>query len=124
MEQKFYLCEHCGNMTALIKDSGVPMICCGQKMKELEPGSTDAAQEKHVPVCTAEGNMVSVAVGSVLHPMQPEHYIEWIALQSKEGLQLKHLHPGDEPKAVFALSPGDRAEAVYAYCNLHSLWRG
>ena len=123
MEQKFYICEHCGNIVAEVKSSGVPVMCCGQKMKEIIPGTTDAAVEKHVPVYRTEGNKVYVTVGEVEHPMLPEHYIEWISLQTKSGNQRKCLKPGDEPKACFALCEGDEVEAVYAYCNLHSLWK-
>ena len=83
MEQKFYICEHCGNIIAKVKDAGVPVMCCGQKMTEIVPGTTDASQEKHVPVYTVEGNLVTVTVGAVEHPMQPEHYIEWVSLQTK-----------------------------------------
>lgn len=123
MEQKFYICEHCGNIIAKVKDAGVPVMCCGQKMKEIVPGTTDAAVEKHMPVCKVEGNLVTVTVGSVEHPMQEEHYIEWISLQTKQGNQRKVLKPGDKPTAIFALCDGDEVEAVYAYCNLHSLWK-
>lgn len=123
MEQKFYICEHCGNIVAEVKSSGVPVMCCGEKMKEIIPGTTDAAVEKHVPVYRTEGNKVYVTVGEVEHPMLPEHYIEWISLQTKSGNQRKCLKPGDEPKACFALCEGDEVEAVYAYCNLHSLWK-
>ena len=123
MEQKFFICEHCGNIIAMVKDSGVPVVCCGEPMKEIVPGAKDAAAEKHVPVYTVDGNSVSVVVGSVEHPMQPEHYIEWISLQTKQGNQRKQLKPGDKPEVSFALCDGDEVEAVYAYCNLHSLWK-
>lgn len=123
MEQKFYICEHCGNIIAKVKDAGVPVMCCGQKMKEIVPGTTDAAVEKHMPVCKVEGNLVTVTVGSVEHPMQEEHYIEWVSLQTKQGNQRKVLNPGDKPTVSFALCDGDEVEAVYAYCNLHSLWK-
>ena len=123
MEQKFYICEHCGNIIAKVKDAGVPVMCCGQKMTEIIPGTTDASQEKHVPVYTVEGNLVTVSVGAVEHPMQPEHYIEWVSLQTKHGNQRKLLQPGQAPKACFAICEDDEVEAVYAYCNLHSLWK-
>ena len=123
MEQKFFICEHCGNMIAMVKDKGVPVMCCGQKMTEIIPGTTEASVEKHIPVYTVEGNKVTVTVGSVEHPMQPEHYIEWVSLQTKQDNQRKALNPGDAPKVCFALCEGDEVEAVYAYCNLHSLWK-
>lgn len=123
MEQKFYICEHCGKIIAVVKESGVPVMCCGQKMKEIIPGTTDAAVEKHVPVYEVKDNKVYVTVGATEHPMLPEHYIEWISLQTKQGNQRKVLKPGDAPKACFALCDDDVVEAVYAYCNLHSLWK-
>ena len=123
MERKFYVCKHCGKIIAVVKESGVPVMCCGQKMTEIVPGSVDAAAEKHVPVWTVEGNTVNVKVGEVAHPMLPEHYIEWVSLQSKCGNQRKQLRPGDAPEVSFALTDGDEVEAVYAYCNLHSLWK-
>lgn len=123
MEQKFYICERCGNIIAMVKDCGVPVMCCGQKMKEIIPGTIDASLEKHLPVFEVENQKVTVTVGSVTHPMQPEHYIEWISLQTKNGNQRKVLKPGDEPKAVFYMDEDDTIEAVYAYCNLHSLWK-
>ncbi len=123
MEQKFLRCEHCGNIVAMVKDKGVPMMCCGQKMKEIIPGTTDASVEKHVPVYTVEGNKVIVTVGAVEHPMTEEHYIEWVSLQTKFGNQRKPLVPGAKPVVCFSVCEGDEVEAVYAYCNLHSLWK-
>ncbi len=123
MEQKFYICKHCGNIIAKVKDTGVPVICCGEPMSEIIPGTTDAAVEKHVPVWTVENGIVHVKVGSVEHPMLPEHYIEWVSLHTKQGNQRKELHPGEKPEVCFALCEGDEVETVYAYCNLHSLWK-
>ncbi len=123
MEQKFYICPHCGNIIAKVNDSGVPVVCCGQRMEEIIPSSTDAATEKHVPVYTVEGNLVKVTVGSVTHPMTAEHYIQWILLQTKNGNQRVVLTPTSAPSATFAIIDGDEVEAVYAYCNLHSLWK-
>ena len=123
MEMKFYRCAHCGKIIAVVKESGVPVMCCGQKMEEIVPGATDAAVEKHVPVYEVKDNIVTVCVGSAAHPMTEEHYIEWVSLQTKGGNQRKALKPGDEPKVCFAILDGDEVEAVYAYCNLHSLWK-
>lgn len=123
MEMKFYKCAHCGQIIAKVEDKNIPVICCGEPMKEIVPGSVDAAQEKHVPVYEVVGNIVNVTVGSVAHPMQDTHYIEWIALQTKTGNQRKNLVPGAEPKASFAMVEGDEVVAVYAYCNLHGLWK-
>ena len=118
---KFLICEHCGNLVGMVKDAGVPIICCGQKMTELIPGSVEASAEKHIPAITLEGSTLKVNVGSVDHPMLPEHYIEWVYLLTENGGQRKALKPGQEPKAVFALKD-DKALAAYAYCNLHGLW--
>lgn len=123
MEQKFFICETCGNIIAMVKPSGVPVVCCGKPMKQIVPNTTDAAQEKHVPVWSKEGNLVKVQVGSVAHPMIAAHYIEWVSLQTKAGNQRKALAPEQAPEVTFALTDGDEVEAVYAYCNLHGLWK-
>jgi len=123
MAQRFFRCDHCGNIIAMVEDKGVPVMCCGQKMTEIIPGTTDAAVEKHVPVITVEGNVVHVAVGAVEHPMIPEHFIQWISLETKQGNQRKVLNPGDAPKADFLIFEGDEVVAAYAYCNLHGLWK-
>lgn len=123
MEQKFYVCKHCGNIIAKVKDAGVPVICCGEKMEELVPGTVEASVEKHIPEFKVEGNLVKVVVGAVEHPMVEEHFIEWISLQTKQGNQRKVLVPGQAPAAEFAIVDGDEVEAVYAYCNLHGLWK-
>ncbi len=123
MEQKFYICKHCGNIIAKVNDSGVPVICCGEVMEELVPNTKEASTEKHIPVYTVENGKVLVVVGSVEHPMAPEHLIEWVSLQTKQGNQRKLLKAGQEPKICFSLCEGDEVEAVYAYCNLHGLWK-
>lgn len=119
---KFYICETCKSIITKIADSKVPVVCCGKPMKELIPGAVDGALEKHVPAATIEGNTVKVQIGEVIHPMLPEHYIQFIALETKGGVQIKNLKAGDEPKAEFVLADGDEAVAVYEYCNLHGLW--
>ena len=121
-ENRFYICEHCGNLIGMINDAGVPMMCCGQKMTELVPNTVDAAQEKHVPVVEQDGDKVVVKVGSVEHPMVEEHWIEWILIKTEKGIQRKILTPGDAPMAKFALID-DRVLETYAYCNLHGLWK-
>ena len=122
MEMKFYKCKKCGKVFAMLKGSACPTMCCDEPMAELKAGTTDAAVEKHVPVVAVRGNTVEVTVGSVIHPMEEKHYIEWIALKTNNGMQFKALNPGQEPKAVFALADGDSADLAYAYCNLHGLW--
>lgn len=119
---RFFVCEHCGNKITFVEDMGVPVMCCGQKMTELVANTTDAAQEKHVPVVEKDGNKVKVVVGSVEHPMVEEHSIQWIAVETKKGSQIKYLKPGEKPEAVFSLED-DEVVAVYEYCNLHGLWK-
>ena len=119
---KFYICEHCGNLVEMVHNAGVPMMCCGQKMKELVPGVVEASHEKHIPVVKVEGNIVNVAVGSVEHPMSAEHSILWVSLQSDKGVQRKYLEVGKAPVAQFSLVD-EKPIAVYAYCNLHGLWK-
>ena len=121
-ETKFYICEHCGNIVGMVHDAGVPVMCCGQKMTKLEAGVVEASREKHIPVVTVEDGVVSVNVGSVDHPMVPEHSIEWVYLQTNRGGQRKCLKPGDAPNVKFALAD-EEPVAVYAYCNLHGLWK-
>lgn len=116
----FYRCELCGNIVSVVKNGGGTLTCCGQAMTKLEPNTTDASQEKHVPVAVKEAGQLKVTVGSALHPMAPEHYIEWIAIATDQKTELVHLKPGMEPKAEF--SNVDKA-TIYAYCNLHGLWK-
>ncbi|MBR3817062.1 MAG: desulfoferrodoxin [Clostridia bacterium] len=119
---KFFVCEHCGNLVAVINDAKVPMMCCGQKMTQLIPGTVEASVEKHLPVAVIDGNKVKVEIGSVSHPMTEEHSILWVYLLTDKGGQLKFLSAGEAPCAEFALL-NEKAVAVYAYCNLHGLWK-
>ncbi len=121
MKAKFYICRHCGNLVGMINNSGVPMICCGEKMEALVPNTVDASGEKHLPVVTVDGDKLIVNVGSVDHPMLPEHFIQWIYVETENGGLRKALTPGEAPHAEFCLG-GDKAIAVYEYCNLHGLW--
>ncbi len=118
---KFLKCTHCGNMVGFVEDKGVPILCCGEAMKALIPGEIDAAAEKHIPVVSIDGNKVVVTVGEVAHPMTNEHSIKWIALQTKMGNQRKVLL--GEPCANFRVCDGDEVVCVYAYCDLHGLWK-
>ena len=119
---KFYICEKCGNIVEKHENSGVPVVCCGQKMSELVAGTTEASREKHIPVVEVKDGVVTVTVGSVLHPMSEEHLISWVYLETDRGSQKKTLKAGDTPVVSFALE-GERAVAVYAWCNLHGLWK-
>ncbi len=119
---KFFICKHCGNFVTFLHESGAPLTCCGDQMTEVTANTTEAATEKHLPVVSVDGDTVSVVVGSVEHPMVPEHFIQWIYLETDKGFQTKYLTPGDKPKAVFELN-ADKPIAAYEYCNLHGLWK-
>ena len=119
---KFYVCPHCGNIVEMVHDAGVKPFCCGQKMDRLVPNTVEASGEKHIPDVTVDGSVVTVNVGSVDHPMQDAHYIEWVQLVTERGSQRKALTPGEAPKVVFHAGE-DKPVAIYAYCNLHGLWK-
>ncbi len=119
----FYICNHCKNIITFENASGVPVICCGEPMQKLVPGSVDASAEKHVPVVSVSGTTVTVHVGSAEHPMTEEHHIQWIILETNKGYQRRTLIPGQAPAATFVLAESEAPHAVYAYCNLHGLWQ-
>ena len=120
---KFYICNHCGNVVEKVVDHKIPILCCGEKMQLLDPSIRDGAGEKHIPVLSINGNIVKVSVGEVSHPMEEKHNIAFIALHTQNGVQRKNLLPSEAPEATFALADGDQVIAVYAYCNLHGLWK-
>ncbi len=122
IENRFYICRHCGNIIGMINASGAPLVCCGEKMEQMVPNTVEASREKHLPVVTVSDDTVKVAVGSAPHPMIPEHSIQWVYLQTANGGARKCLNPSDAPEVSFALG-GDKPVAVYAYCNLHGLWK-
>ena len=119
--KRFFVCKHCGNLVAVVNDSKVPMVCCGEKMEELIPNTVDASNEKHVPVVTRlDDCRIKVEVGSVHHPMLPEHHIPFIYVETENGgirVDLK-----DEPVAEVYVG-SSKPVAVYEYCNLHGLWK-
>ena len=118
---KFYYCKHCKNIITFVKEVNPNIVCCNEKMVELVPGSVDAAHEKHIPVVDINENKVTVCIGSVEHPMQVEHYIEWIILETTKGVYRKNLNPGEKPEATFVLEEGEKVVSTYEYCNLHGL---
>ena len=118
---RFYRCSKCGNIVQAVNASGAPLSCCGEQMSELTANSSDGAVEKHVPEVEANGSMITVKVGSVAHPMLPEHYIMWVYVQTAAGGFYRYFKPGDAPEAVFDIG-SDRLVRVFAYCNLHGLW--
>jgi len=121
-KQKFFICKHCGNMVGLLEDKGAPIKCCGENMTELVPNTVEASAEKHLPDVTVTGNTVSVSIGSVPHPMDEAHHITFAYVETESGGQRKCLKVGQEPKLSFSCID-DKPIAVYAYCNLHGLWK-
>lgn len=117
----FYRCEICGNLVELINKGGGELVCCGQPMTELKPNTVDASVEKHVPAVTRKDGKLYIQIGSVPHPMIPEHYIEWVAVVSDKTMQRIALAPGQEPKAE-VVDAGEEVD-VCAYCNIHGLWK-
>ena len=122
LNTKFYICPHCGNIVEMVHDAGVKPFCCGQKMNELIPNTVDASGEKHIPAVKVGEGVVEVNVGSVDHPMVDVHWIEWVQLVTDKGSYRKWLNPGEAPNVRFLLSE-EKPVAVYAYCNLHGLWK-
>lgn len=122
-EPRFYICKKCGNMVNMLHESGAPMTCCGENMSLITANTTDASQEKHVPVVTVDGDTVFVQVGSVAHPMTEEHKIVWIYLQTAIGEQLNCIDTSGKPETSFKIRSDDKVIAVYEYCNLHGLWK-
>ena len=121
--KKFLICSVCGNMVGMIEDKGPQLVCCGKKMNELVANTTEASVEKHIPVVNIDNNKVKVQVGSTLHPMTQEHHISWIYLLTTQGGQRKSLEIDNDPIVEFALIENDKLLEVYAYCNLHGLWK-
>ena len=122
MDVTFYRCPICGNIAVKVFDSGKPLVCCGVEMEELVADVTDAALEKHVPAVTREGDVLHVNVGSVDHPMTPEHYIQFICLVTDSSYQVHPLTPEDAPHADFFVGAGETPLKVYEFCNIPGLW--
>ena len=118
---EIYKCTHCGNIVEVLRGGGAELVCCGEGMKLMAEGSTDGALEKHVPVIEKIDGGYRVSVGSVAHPMEEKHYIEWIELLADGKSYTHFLQPGQEPVAVFMVD----ADKVVAreYCNLHGHWK-
>ena len=117
-----YKCDLCGNIVEVLHGGDGELVCCGQPMVLLKENTVDAAQEKHVPVVEKIDGGFKVSVGSVPHPMEEKHYIEWIELIADGKSYIQYLNPGDAPEAVFML---DAASATAReFCNLHGLWKG
>jgi len=121
-KMQIYKCEVCGNIVEVLHGGKGELVCCNEPMKLFKENTVDAAKEKHVPVIKRDGDMVKVKVGSVDHPMEEKHYIEWIQIVDGDVAYRKFLKPGDAPEAEFCVSSKD----IYAreYCNIHGLWKG
>ena len=120
--KKFYKCDICGSIFGVIEDGGVVPMCCGSDMVELEANTSDGASEKHVPVVERSGLTLKVKVGSVAHPMDDAHFIQWIIAVQGNKTQRFSLKPGEAPEAEFTLDCESESVTVYEYCNLHGLW--
>ena len=120
--QQYYKCEICGNIVEVVHEGMGELVCCGQPMKELKANSTDAAGEKHVPVIERTDSGIIVKIGSVDHPMEEKHYIEWIEVTNGTWTQKKFLKPGEKPHAEFYV-PYNENLVAREYCNLHGLWK-
>lgn len=117
---KFYVCPVCGNVIYMMNGDVSRVKCCGKEMALLVPNTVDASHEKHVPLCNVSQNKIEVEVGEVMHPMESDHYIMWIAVVKDKNVEIVHFNPGDEPKWTFDYTEGS---IVYAYCNKHGLWK-
>lgn len=119
--KQIYKCNICGNIVEVLHNGAGELVCCGQPMELLEERNEDEGMEKHVPVIERTGNVVIVKVGSVPHPMEPEHYIEWIEINVDGNSYKRFLVPEEEPRAEFNVSGEDISARIY--CNIHKLWK-
>jgi superoxide reductase len=122
-ENKSCIYQDCDDFVDPIENSEVSVVYCEEAVEFLIPKTVESGNEKHLPVVSINGNEVCVSIGMVAHPMTEEHSIQWVYLQTAKDGQVKHLNPGDAPEIRFVLSEGDKLLAVYAYCNLHGLWK-
>ena len=122
MKTKFYVCSHCRNIAEMVYDTDIALYCCGDKMQELVPNTVEASGEKHIPAVKVGDGVVEVNVGSVDHPMEEIHWIEWVQLVTDKGMHRRFLKPGEAPNVRFLIED-EKPLAVYAYCNLHGLWK-
>lgn len=122
-ENKFYECNNYKTIIRMIADEDIPVVCNGQQMREMIPNVDDGSKEKHVPQLEFINNVLKVKIGSVNHPMEEKHSIKWVYMISRDGEQLKYLKKNGAPEVDFALTNGDHPVKVYAFCNLHGLWK-
>ena len=119
---QFFKCKKCGKIVEIVNKGCPALVCCGEEMTEIKANTSDGATEKHVPVIEVNGDKVTVKVGSAVHPMEADHWIQWIEIETDKGIQRKNLNPGEAPQATFILS-GEKLLAAYEYCNKHGLWK-
>lgn len=119
---KYYFCPFCGNIVEVVFNSGNIPVCCGKAMQLLIPGISDGSAEKHIPCVEIKHGKVLVTVGSEPHPMTSEHHINWISLQTNQGVYRRQVFPSKAPQTCFFLHENEHVVAVFAYCNLHKLW--
>lgn len=119
---QFFKCKKCGKIVEIVNKGCPALVCCGEEMTEIKANTSDGATEKHVPVIEVNGDKVTVKVGSAIHPMEADHWIQWIEIETDKGVQRKNLNPGEAPQATFILS-GEKLLAAYEYCNKHGLWK-
>lgn len=119
-----YKCDVCGNIVEILHAGAGQLVCCNQPMRNLMANTVDASKEKHVPVVEQTPGGVKVSVGSIPHPMEEKHYIEWISVQANGKVLRQFLKPGEAPVAVFEALKAGGPLAAYEYCNLHGLWKG
>lgn len=122
MKTRFFKCNRCGQIVTVINDTKLPLTCCMAEMEELVPNMVEASSEKHIPEVKVEGCLVHVTIGSEPHPMTEAHYIQWIAIETNKGIQIKHLSCTDSPKTCFSLVKDECVTAIYEYCSVHGLW--
>ena len=121
--KKYLICKKCGNLVEMIEDSGVPIVCCGTEMSELIANEHEGTAEKHIPVIIEKNNIVTIKIGSIEHPMEENHYIKWVSINTTKGKYNFSLEPNMEPKVEFSLSNNEKVIDAYAYCNIHGLWK-
>ena len=119
---QFFKCKKCGKIVEIVNKGCPALVCCGEEMTEIKANTSDGATEKHVPVIEVNGDKVTVKIGSAVHPMEADHWIQWIEIETDKGVQRKNLNPGEAPQATFILS-GEKLLAAYEYCNKHGLWK-
>lgn len=119
---RFFKCNVCGQIIAIVHDTNLPIVCCGKEMKEIIPSTKDMGNEKHVPVYKRKCDTVEVNVGEIDHPMEPKHHINWIMILTDKGYYTKSFRKLDKPNLKFCIDEDEVICSIYSYCNIHGLW--